>query len=847
MTCSRLGDSLRFGENVTDRTDRAPSSADLAVLLAAIGAEADYVVRANRITADLVPMLARFDDAAVDTVIDGICTDHKWAGSKTSLGRSVRRLVAAARPKTDWHESEYSDLKPGYLVKNGRLCWVTSSREGPKLVPIANFEAYIVEQVYGDDGSEEPVVTYHVEGRLHDGRLLPPIVVMNRQFDSMSWVNDWGAEPRVAAGPGMRDHARVAIRDCSAQPLPTRHRYRHIGWRRIGEQWVYLHAGGAIGASGAVSGVEVELAGAFRRYELPEPPTGDVLINAIRASIQMLAVAPLPVIAPVYAAMTRAPLGMTDFSVFVAGDSGLGKTELASLAQRHWGATMDRLNVPASWQSTANSLEVSAFIPKDALFVVDDFAPTGGRNDYERWVKDADRFFRAVGNQAGRGRLKPDGQAQVTKYPRCLPLATGEDIPHGLSSMASRVLWIEIGRDDVDWKRLTACQEHASGGLYAQAMSGYLQWLAANRDAVFGSIETKRNLLAAELADKCNHKRTPRIAADLLVGLSAWLRYATESGAVTASEADMVFDECATALLEVAQNQSRQQTTRAPARRFIDAVKAALAAGRAHISTPRGDPPKDIASACGWKLRQADTPREEWIAQGACVGWLDGEYLWLNRDTSYSVALEQGRGQNDALAVSKITLGKRLDESKMLAWKDEARGCSYTRRTFGGSQQEVWCLSPATLFGETPDTAFMGPNPGNLDLETDKTAKDCQGNTSINLNSLVSKWQFCQFIPQLIPPRDAGIGAHVVQRAQYRAHHAHHDPYPAGKTDKTAKSAGSVGTINEIRWQVEKVETDKTAKPLREPFEDEEDLPPAATTGKAALFAAPVSPEEDLP
>ena len=39
--------------------------------------------------------------------------------------------------------------------------------------------------------------------------------------------------------------------------------YTHTGWRKLDGKWAYLHGGGAIGASGAVAGVETSLPAAL--------------------------------------------------------------------------------------------------------------------------------------------------------------------------------------------------------------------------------------------------------------------------------------------------------------------------------------------------------------------------------------------------------------------------------------------------------------------------------------------------------------------------------------------------------------------------------------------------------
>lgn len=830
-----------------------PTQQDLDRLCGAIDAVSGVVDRSDRITAELVPMLARFEESARDPIIDDLMERFRWA--KVSLRRDAAKAAAALKPQEKPQDrasrSPDPEAVPGtYLVRDNQLRFVVASRHGPELLPVTNFTAWIAEQVYGDDGSDEPVVTYHVEGRLYDGRPLPPLIISNRQFDSMSWVNDWGGEPVVLAGPGMRDHARVGIKKCSPAPLPTRHRYRHIGWRLIGDRWVYLHAAGAIGSEGSVPGVEVELSGAFRQYVLPEPPQGDRLADAVVASLQILNVAPLEVVVPIYAAMTRAPLGSIDFSLFIAGDSGFGKSELAALAQRHWGVAFHGKNLPGSWASTANSLEVAAFVPKDALFVIDDFAPTGGRNDFERMMKDADRFFRAVGNQAGRGRLGPNRQMEATKCPRCLPLSTGEDIPRGLASMVARVFWLEMGPEDMRWTVLTDCQADAAAGLYAEAMAGYVQWLAVHHAEVFTTLEHQRNVVAASLAETCRHKRTPRIVADLLVGLKTWLRYAADVGAIPLDQVEPIYTCCSAALVEVAKRQGKQQANRDVSRRFLDLVRSAIVSGRAHIATPDGRPPIGIETAMGWRR----APREEWVPQGARVGWLDERgFLWLHRDASYSVAQEQGRQQGDGLSVTNTTLAKRMKEAGLLAAVDASQDSLFTRRTFEGTQHKVYCLHAVTFLSEMPDTTYERPD---QDQNSSKPSLTLHGKLSINLNSFRRNEGNEGKSTRHTPSHDAGAGTHDA-----RTDHAH---VIADAQASRPLPPGAFPLISHISDVTERNDNDKAMRDrenktlivrVSEPDDlpdSEDDLPtePVRASVSGGLEAAPkaVPPiEDDLP
>ncbi|HZA24736.1 MAG TPA: hypothetical protein VFA32_19420, partial [Dehalococcoidia bacterium] len=162
------------------------------------------------------------------------------------------------------------------------------------------------------------------------------------------------------------------------------------------------------------------------------------------------------------------------------GHTGAGKTELAALALQHFGAGLDARHLPGSWLSTDNALETLAFVAKDALLVVDDFCPTGSQYDLQTMHRKADRLFRGQGNTARRGRLQADGTLRPTRPPRGMLLSTGEDVPRG-QSLQARLMVVEVpqnGIGAVGWQKLTDCQGKAAAGCYAQAMAGFIRWMA---------------------------------------------------------------------------------------------------------------------------------------------------------------------------------------------------------------------------------------------------------------------------------------------------------------------------------------------------------------------------------
>lgn len=349
---------------------------------------------------------------------------------------------------------------------------VTTKGEQLSQTQLTNYKAEITMNIRLDDGVEtkcEFAIESELMGRTFRFSIPAP------EFASMDWAIE-RMGPGAITFPNQRDYARAAIQSHS-MTAEERCIYTHTGWRNVDGRWIFLHSGGAICVTGAVSDVNVRLSGCMSRYELRLPGGLDALASAVKSSLRLVELGSPSISFPLLAATYRAVLGEADFAIHLAGETGAFKSELAALYQQHFGASMNRLNLPGGWSSTGNALETLAFHAKDALFVIDDFAPQGSSADVARYHAAADRVFRAAGNHAGRGRLDSSAKLREPKPPRALILSTGEDIPRG-HSIRARLLILELAKGSISAGRLTECQEDARDGRYAEAMGGFVQWLA---------------------------------------------------------------------------------------------------------------------------------------------------------------------------------------------------------------------------------------------------------------------------------------------------------------------------------------------------------------------------------
>lgn len=545
---------------------------------------------------------------------------------------------------------------------------------------LCNFNARIIADVIKDDGEEK---TRALKIAAAVGEQAAEVVISAAEFGRMEWpIEHLGAQANVY--PTFRDHCRCAIQTISTD-ITTHVSYTHIGWSIQDGRAMYLHHNGAIAAGGHVPNLNIDLDRRLSKFALPEPPTNGARRGPIRAALAMLNVAPDTITIPLLGGVFRAALGNVRCSLFLTGQTGCGKSQLAALAQQFYGAEMSAAALPASWDSTANALEAMAHKCKDAIFTIDDFVPKGAAADIARLHQTADRILRAQGNASGRARMNADTTLKSPKVPRGMVLATGEDLPKG-HSLRARLVVLEVHPADVQWPTLTQCQADAAAGHYAAALACYLQHVAANLDDERRKIEDLTAAMREELATT-GHKRTPDNIASLAAALISFLEFAEEAQAITGQERAAIMERAAAALIAITGSQDKAQEHGEPCAAFCEAIGSALATGSAHISDMLGGSEMlDNPSAYGWRKDPQDI--NIWRPQGGRIGWAEDDDLYLDPLAAYNIAQKHATTA-DALQLSLNTLKRRLKQREVLKTIDEARESVTVRRTIDNRRRDV--------------------------------------------------------------------------------------------------------------------------------------------------------------
>src|SRR5262249_35239934 len=159
--------------------------------------------------------------------------------------------------------------------------------------------------------------------------------------------------------------------------------------------------------------------------------------------------------------------------------------------------------------------------------------------------------------------------------------------------LRARLLTLELAPGELVWERLSACQHEAAAGRYAEALAGYLRWLAPHFLAVRDGLRAE----AAELRDRARaegqHARTPGILADLAAGWRHGLDFALAAGAIDQAGREALERRVWAALLDAGAGQAEHLAAAEPCGHLLRLLAGALASGRAHCASPDGGRPAD--------------------------------------------------------------------------------------------------------------------------------------------------------------------------------------------------------------------------------------------------------------
>lgn len=591
-----------------------------------------------------------------------------------------------------------------YLSPNGLAFLEIKEREGEFLTPkpLTNFSFRITRAITKDDGANA-VPFFEVEAkRWAKGRVeTKRATILASEYQDMKWtITAFGPEYVIFAGGPTRDKVRQCGQHLSDQMGIERVTVKqHIGITVIEGDRCYITRDGGITGDGIRTDVETDLEGVLKAYNLPAPVSGQTLREDAIAELRILDLAPDDVSGPLFAMPPLAvcsEFSPIDVVPMLVGPTGTGKSEAAMIAASH-GGDFDRHNA-VSAASTANAIGLLSFRAKNALLVIDDFAPDGNAAQQDRSQGTIQAVIRQGGNVSGKSRMRRDGTLQQEFYSRGVLLLTGEDLPRG-HSINGRLFGIEVGSGSIDWQVMTELQEARRRRAFARLNASIISWMIRNWDVVREAYLEQVDVHAKRLRVlPLAHSRHANAMAMLLAAAGIWLDGLVELEAITKAEADAAWERLSRGIEIAGLAQSEAVRAVDPCLQFLRLAGAAIGAGDAHLSAPDDNGPPTNATVLGWTMqmiRTRDGLEPDFRTRGPRIGWMDDRGVFLLPDAALNAAQQLGRSQGIAIPWASKTLGKRLAEGGHLLSTEAGRNTQKVR--VAGSFQRVWHLPTAAI------------------------------------------------------------------------------------------------------------------------------------------------------
>lgn len=630
--------------------------------------------------------------------------DQQRAADEASAAAQVSALEAEreADPERRHHYAEIARGAHVYVMRPGRTELIEKRNRERVRTNLAEISAVVVEETFTYPSPDAPPdIELRLEACLGSTGALREISLPAAALEKPAWtVAKLGKDGGDTGGRAAYDHFRRAIFAASQGVTKTHRRHGYLGWvPRDGGQ-AYVHGGGAIGVDGAAPDLVAVLPRALRHFELPAPPEGVVAERAVKALLRLLAMDPPTVTYPMAALTFHAPLGGNRLAFHGSGITDVGKSVRASLFQRFYGRGMHHKAPPASWEGTPSGTYPLLAAVEGVLWIDDLRASVP--------VQRRDQILRAHFNESGAARGTQSGGLRELPMSRCDLLSVGEIDPRGeTASTLNRILTVDIGVALPP--ETSSLYDLAAAGAFDSTMALYLRWLAPRIRDVRAAARAEERAAAVRWGFDVRD-RTAELMGGYALGMESCLAFLDAHG-VPAREVERHRQGAAWAFSEAAGTHRARVDDDDVARRMLDLVMNAIAAGRAHTpsvvlggahNARRFAPPDEDAHVWGYR-REGEVLR----ACGDCVGYHlhnERDMIHLNPGAAVAVALREAKLLGRELGGDVTSLGRALLARGHIAKHAPGKATIQTRLA-DGSAPSLWAVHRRSMVGDP------GPDP----------------------------------------------------------------------------------------------------------------------------------------
>ncbi len=548
----------------------------------------------------------------------------------------------------DENVEEYIRHIPFVKWDKDKLCYQTKKNYRP----VSDFLPVPVEDILYDNGAEQ-TRTYLIKALKWKGGnvgVLPLAKVRASDAGNMNWIADnWGFKANIFSPSASNKDVLRSVMTLIGQRFARRTTvYSHTGWRRVNNEWCYLHGTGAVGAED----VKVQLENGLSGYGLPDKKYNT--INLSNAVLQLFRVADESIMIPLLAVTFLSPLNEflkqtghePSFILYLLGRTQSRKSTVAALALSFFG-NFTASTLPSSFRDTVNALERKGFILKDTLTVIDDFHPCSSFNERRAMEQKMQALSRMYGNRSGRDRMTCDVELRGSMPPKGNVIITGEDIPSIGQSGTARNFYVELQANSVPVSdHLTDAQQYAADGYYAAFMKLYIEWLAGMTDTLPSKLkemfdEYRRKAISEKISGL---GRTGDTLAWLMIGSCFFSDFMLETHSFSDQECVGFKAMSWKILTDLAKVQLEKNEEDVPTKIFTDTVHELFIGEKIYAENI---------------LQPVEYPR------GEKVGYFDEQFYYFLPNKIYAEVNKACNAQNEFFPLSVQRLMKQLSAERI--------------------------------------------------------------------------------------------------------------------------------------------------------------------------------------
>ena len=260
------------------------------------------------------------------------------------------------------------------------------------------------------------------------------------------------------------------------------------------------------------------------------------------------------------------PIG---FLTWVSGPQQSKKTSLVSAINSHFG-NFDKNHSPLSFLDGIPSLISKSAQLNNVVVLCDDYFPSANKQEATQMKKLAEELISLSYDRMTRSRSKSNGKMRKNHRQKSMIIATGESFPELSQSRLSRVLIINMNKNDVNTNELTEIQTHKEELQYS--MKEYIKYSFSNIDEIKTNIKQIFNSQIKQTNQGISY-RTSEIITSLYIGYSMLIEFCTITGVIEEKEKNERLKECWNVLLEIGKEQNEEVENISPVSMVISAME----------------------------------------------------------------------------------------------------------------------------------------------------------------------------------------------------------------------------------------------------------------------------------